>query len=111
MIGSTAFFAPEMRISPRSVAPPLMTSLSMATGPPSGLPAVPLGGRQRLQCQGVDLATHAVAERPVDHPVLLHHGVVFERGADDGGLEMITLAADGDFRIRYSGPDQAFKFT
>jgi hypothetical protein len=31
MIGSAAFFAPEMRISPASGRPPLIFSLSMAT--------------------------------------------------------------------------------
>src|SRR2546430_10947244 len=57
-IGSVAFLAPEMRTSPSRGTPPWICSLSM-----SALPG--LFGRQRLDRQGVYLATHEFPERVV----------------------------------------------
>src|SRR5204863_3902699 len=61
-IGSAAFFAPEIRISPSRRCPPSIFSLSSA----------PLLGSQGLHRQRVDLLAHAVAERGVDLLVALH---------------------------------------
>src|SRR5215813_3369258 len=58
-IGSVAFFAPEMRTSPSSGTPPWICSLSM-------LVLTRLVGRQRLDRERVDLASHGCAQCAVD---------------------------------------------
>src|SRR5438874_1034201 len=57
-IGSVAFLAPEMRTSPSRGTPPWICSLSM-----SALRG--FFGRQRLDRQGVYLATHELPQRAV----------------------------------------------
>src|SRR5690606_18955473 len=109
--GSTAFFAPEMRISPRSCAPPLMISLSKR--PPESLQAwilFPLLRRIGMQGQGVDLRPHEVAEVAVHHLMLLDGVQADERLADDDGLEMVAVTLDGDLAAGNSGLDEPFDF-
>src|SRR5215213_2420636 len=83
MIGSAAFFAPEMLISPSSGRPPRMRSLS--TG-------APLLGGQGLHRQRMNLFAHAIAERGVDHLVALHAVLAGEARCHDQRLEMLAVA-------------------
>src|SRR5512135_2754704 len=84
MIGSTAFFAPEIATSPSSGKPPLMRSLS--TG-------APLRGRERAHRQRVDLLAHALAERGVHQLVALHAAAPLELARHDERREMLTVTA------------------
>src|SRR5687767_1513296 len=83
MMGSAAFFAPEMRTSPSSGRPPVIFSLSTL---------LPLLRRQGLHGQSVDLLTHAVAERLVDQLVALHAALARESIGHDHGLEVLAVA-------------------
>src|SRR3954471_20028088 len=83
MMGSAAFFAPEMRTSPSSGRPPRMRSLS--TG-------APLFRGQRAHGERVDLLAHAAAERGVHHLVALHAALAREPGGDHHGLEVLAVA-------------------
>src|SRR5258706_12217276 len=87
MIGSAAFFAPEMRTSPSSGTPPRMRSLS--TG-------APFLRRQRAHRERVDLLAHAIAERRIDQLMALHTGAPGELRRDDERLEMLAVAHDFD---------------
>src|SRR4051812_48960810 len=60
--GNAAFLAPEARISPPSLAPPVILSLSTAR-------LLPLLRRERLHRQRVDFHAHAIAERRIDELV------------------------------------------
>src|SRR5437879_3315020 len=82
--GSAAFFAPETRISPESGTPPWMMSLSIPRF---------LGG-QRAHRQGVDLLTHALAERRIDELMALHAALAAERFAHDERFEVLSVAHD-----------------
>src|SRR4051812_30691210 len=97
--GSAAFFAPEMRTSPESGAPPSMTSLSMR-----------LLGRERAHRERVDLLAHALAERRVHQLVPLHAALAAERVAHDQRLEMLPVAGDLHFAARQTGLDIASHF-
>src|SRR3954464_10158538 len=79
MIGSAAFFAPEMRTSPSSGRPPRIRSLSICP---------PLLGRERAHGEGVDLLAHALAKRRVDQLVPLHAVAAGELRRNDQRLEM-----------------------
>src|SRR5438128_702156 len=101
-IGSAAFFAPETRISPLSGALPSMTSLSMLVA------LGPLFGRQRLHRQGMDLITHAIAQRAIDELVLFNFGQPTEGSAHDDGLEMLTVTDHFDVLASKPCLDRAF---
>src|SRR5467141_2848366 len=73
MSESAAFLAPETRISPERGTPPWMKSLSIRRF---------LGG-QRAHRQGMDLLTHALAERRIDELMALHAALAAERVAHD----------------------------
>src|ERR1700756_2178848 len=75
-IGSVAFFAPEMRTSPSRGTPPWICNLSISV--PAGLV-----GRQRLDRQRVDLASHVRAERAVDELVTGDRALSGELARDD----------------------------
>src|SRR5688572_11960660 len=83
MIGSAAFFAPEMATSPSSGRPPLILSLSTRA---------PLLGRERAHGKRVNFLPHALAERGVDELVTLHAAAAGERARDHEGLEMRSVA-------------------
>ena len=68
-IGSVAFLAPEMRISPSSGMPPWICSLS--TRPARSL-AREFLRREHLERERVDLAAHGPAEGRVDQLMALH---------------------------------------
>src|SRR6187551_2720193 len=84
-IGSTAFFAPEMRTSPCSGWPPSTTILSIS--------GACFAGRECLQRQGMDFPAHAIAERGVDHAMASEGEFAGERFTDDGGLEVHAIGA------------------
>jgi hypothetical protein len=86
-IGNAAFFAPEMRISPDSGTPPLISSLSIPT-----LALRPVLRRQCLHRQRMDLLAHAIAKRLVDELMTLHAGLSNECFAHNHGLEVMTIA-------------------
>src|SRR5258706_6712149 len=98
MIGSAAFFAPEMRTSPSSGWPPVITSLS----------TLPLFGCERLHRERVDLRAHAVAERRVDELVALHAALAGEGGGNDERLKMLAVAAHFEMLAGEAGLDAAF---
>src|SRR3981081_2224470 len=75
-IGSVAFLAPEMRTSPSRGTPPWICSLSM-------LILRGFFGRQRLDRQGVYLATHELSERAVYELVARDALQLRERARDD----------------------------
>src|SRR6478609_6173875 len=85
MMGSAAFFAPEIGTSPSSRLPPRMRSLSTRA---------PLLGRERAHGKGVDLLAHALAQRPVDELVALHAALAGEGARHDQRLEMLAVADD-----------------
>src|SRR5712664_2023528 len=87
MIGSAAFFAPEMRTSPSSGRPPRMRSLS--TG-------APFLRSERAHRKRVDLLAHAFAERSVDELVPLYPVAPGEFGRDDERPDMLAVAHDLD---------------
>src|SRR4051812_46972385 len=87
MIGSAAFFAPEMVISPCNGRPPTMRSLSTAP---------PFFGGQRLHGQRMDFFAHPVAEGGIDHLVPLDTAAALEGGRHDHGLEVLAVAGDLD---------------
>src|SRR5258706_5507171 len=99
MMGSAAFFAPEMRTSPSSGRPPVMRSLST--------PRRLLGG-QRLHRQRVDLGAHAAAERAVNQLVALHARLAGEGARHHQRLEMLAVAAHLDALAGEPGLDAAF---
>src|SRR6185436_15448335 len=101
-IGSAAFFAPEIRPSPSSGAPPWICSLS--TG------ARFLRG-QHLHRQGMDLTPHAWAERAVDELMALQGALALELRSDDHRLEMrVVRRADAHLCARQPGLDQRLNF-
>src|SRR3954466_5673167 len=73
MIGSAAFFAPEMRTSPSSGRPPVILSLSIR---------LPLLGRERAHGQGVDFLAHALAQRGIYQLMALDAALAGERAGD-----------------------------
>src|SRR5512138_3709639 len=87
MIGSAAFLAPEIRISPSSGTRPRMRSLS--TG-------APLLRRQGAHGKRVDFLAHALAERRVDELMALHAAAPVELRRDDQRLEVLPVADDLD---------------
>src|SRR5882672_1910028 len=89
-IGSVAFFAPEIRISPSRGLPPWISSLSIAIA--SGARG-PFLGREHLQCERVDLAAHAPAERAVDKPVAFERALACELACDHHRFEMDLVRA------------------
>src|SRR5258708_32210411 len=74
-IGSVAFLAPEMRTSPSRGTPPWICSLSM-------LILRGFFGRQRLDRQGVYLATHELPQR-AEHKLLTGHTLQLPQLARD----------------------------
>src|SRR5258708_11634798 len=99
-IGSVAFLAPEMRISPSSAMPPCICSLSTA------LPCV-LVRRKYLQRQSRSRVAHRRAERGVHHLMPLYGLLADERRRDHHGLEMhVVLAAHQRMAAAQSGLDQ-----
>src|SRR5450432_3602982 len=80
-IGSVAFFAPEIRISPSSGMPPCICNLS--TSPPCVF-----FRRKHLQRQRVDLIAHRGAQRRVHHLMPLHRALAEESRGDHHGIEM-----------------------
>src|ERR1700738_1199516 len=80
-IGSGAFLAPEMRTSPSRGTPPWICSLSM-------LAVRRLFGRQCLDRQGVNLATHELAQRAVDQLVAGHALQLRKLARDDARGKM-----------------------
>src|SRR5690242_19959127 len=85
-IGSAAFFAPEMRISPDSGTPPLINSLSIA------LPLSPFFRSEGLHGQRVNFLAHAIAQHTVYQLVPLHARLAAKRLAHDDGFEVLTIA-------------------
>src|ERR1700752_640929 len=83
MIGSAAFFAPEILSSPSSGRPPRMRSLSTRA---------PFLGRERAHRQGVDLLAHALSQRRVHQLMALHAAAARELGRDDERLEVLSVA-------------------
>src|SRR4029077_12783525 len=75
-IGSVAFLAPEMRTSPSRGTPPWICSLSM-------LILRGFFGRQRLDRQGMYLATHELPQRAVHKLVAGHALQLRELARDD----------------------------
>src|SRR5690242_10693292 len=92
MIGRVAFLAPEMRISPSSLRPPLMSNLSK--GVPYSLLIYEWSARlafrrgEGAQAQGMDLAPHALPQGGVDHLVAGQRTLALELGRDHQRLEM-----------------------
>src|SRR5688572_10465248 len=82
-IGSAAFFAPEMRTSPASGRPPVISSLSTRGS---------LLRRERPHRQGVDLLAHALAERRVHQLVALHAALSRESRGHHQRLEVLAVA-------------------
>src|SRR5262245_257611 len=99
MIGSAAFFAPEMRISPLSGRPPVILSLSMVLFYPPIVAELwraagvfPFLGREGLHRERMDLFAHPVPERGVHQLVALHPAASGELRGHDQGLEMLAVA-------------------
>ena len=88
MIGSAAFFAPEMRTSPASGAPPGIRSLSTLARCSSGvsvcIDSACISSRMRSP------------ERGIDELVALHAALAGERRAHDQRLEVLAVADDLD---------------
>src|SRR6185503_15495122 len=113
MIGSAAFFAPEMRTSPSRRRPPRIFSLSIY---PFSAPKMaflgrtggfaPFFGRQRLHRQRVHLFPHALAERRVDELVALHAGAAGEPRRDHQRLEVLAVANHLDVLAGEPGLDR-----
>src|SRR5262245_31438355 len=97
MTGSAAFFEPEMRTSPSSRCPPVMTNLS----------TLPFLGRQRLHRERVDFRAHAIAECRVNELVALHAALTGERGGNDERLEVLAVAAHLEVLAGEAGGDAA----
>src|SRR5579862_3371128 len=91
-IGRVAFLAPEMRTSPSRGTPPWICSLST-------LAALRLVGRQRLDGQRVDLASHQLTERAVDEFVARQGALAGEFVRHDAGAEMRAVVR-GDLHLR-----------
>ena len=70
----------------------------------------PLRRRIGAQRQRVNLLLHERAERGIDHLVLRHHGLAFERRAHHGGLEMIAVALHRHLRRGHTVFDDFFQF-
>src|SRR5262249_42390592 len=87
--GSAAFFAPDTRISPDSLAPPWIRSLS-----------IHLLGGERAHRQRVDLRSHAFAQRRVHELVALDPALSAKCLAHDESLEVLPVPGDPDFLAR-----------
>ena len=99
-IGSVAFLAPEMRTSPSSAMPPVICSLS--TPGEFLLDARrPLLRREGFDRQRVDLASHALAERPVDQLMARQRPQALEFGSDQARRKVrVVVRANLDLRVR-----------
>src|SRR5271165_4212425 len=87
-IGSVAFLAPEMRISPSSAMPPWICNLSTC------LPCIFIR-RIDLQRQRMDLAAHGLPQGGVHQLVPLHGPLAGKRGCNHHGFEVhIVLTLD-----------------
>src|SRR5471032_2139501 len=80
-MGSVAFLAPEMRISPSSAMPPCICSLSTA------LPCVFIR-RKHLQRECVNLVANRCAQSRIHHLMPLDRLLADEGGGHHHGLEM-----------------------
>src|ERR1700685_3719455 len=85
-IGSVAFLAPEMRISPSSAMPPWICNLSTC------LPCV-LVRRIDLQRQRMDLAAHRFSQGGIHQLVSLHRPLAGKCGRNHHGLEVHIVLA------------------
>src|SRR5580692_2236719 len=85
-IGSVAFLAPEMRISPSSAMPPWICNLS------TFLPCIFLRCI-RLQRESMNLVAHRGAEGGIHQLMPLHGPLAGKRGCDDHGLEVHIVLA------------------
>src|SRR5580698_132730 len=85
-IGSVAFLAPEMRISPSSAIPPLICNLS------TSLPCVFVRS-ENLQCERMDLIAHRGAQRGVHHLMPLDRLLAYESRRHHYSFEMHVIAA------------------
>src|SRR6516164_8792252 len=104
-IGRVAFLAPEMRTSPSRATPPWICSLSKGSGP-SGL-----FGREGLDRQRVDLASHQLAERAVDELVTGESAQVRKLARDDArGKVRVVLGLHLHLRSGEARADQPRDF-
>src|SRR3970040_605936 len=87
IMGSAAFFAPEMATSPSSARPPVIRSLSTR---------IPLLGRNRAHRQRVDLLAHALAQRRIHQLVALHAVAAGTLSRYDERPQMLHAAAGLD---------------
>src|SRR5688572_1188091 len=109
-IGNAAFLAPEMRTSPSSGTPPWICSLS-TTRVPAGWRGAGFLRAQHLHAEGVDLAPHPRAERPVDELMALQGALALELRGDDDRFEMSVVGrADAHLRAGQTGLDQRLNF-
>src|ERR1035441_8266639 len=100
-MGSVAFLAPEMRTSPSSAMPPVICSLSTAGG---ALPRARRPLLRRIGCDArrMDLASHALAKRPIDQLVARQGPQTLEVRADQPRREVrIVVRAHLDLRLRH----------
>src|SRR5687768_7681156 len=66
----------------------------------------PLGGRERLHRQRVDLLAHSIAQCRVDPLVARDTGLAVELGRDDGREEMAAVSFDLEMRAAEPGGDE-----
>src|SRR5271168_1505248 len=85
-IGSVAFLAPEMRISPSSAMPPWICNLS------TSLPCIFIR-RERLQRQSMNFVAHSLPQGGVHQLMALYGPPAGECGRDHHGLEMHIVVA------------------
>src|ERR1700677_951291 len=103
-IGSVAFLAPEMRISPSSGMPPWICSLSTR---PARFLAEKFLRRVHLERKRVNLAAHGPAEGGVDQLMALNGLQSAESFGDHYRLEMhVVLARDGGTAARPAPLDE-----
>src|SRR3990167_1890184 len=123
--GKAAFLAPEIVTSPWRRRPPRIRSLSMKhrgrdaptaveVAPELGVTVkkpcaadsglrCPLGGRQGLHRQRMDLLPHSIAEGLVNALVAHDTALAFELAGDDGGKEVLPIAFYGEVGARQAG--------
>src|SRR6267154_2048764 len=100
-MGSVAFLAPDMRISPSSGIPPCICSLSTAL-------ARIFFGREYLQREFVDLVAHGRPQGRVNQLVPLHGALSGECRGHHHRLEMhVILAGDRRIGSAYAGLNQS----
>ena len=94
-MGRAAFFAPDIRTVPLRAWPPLNLKTIHPEALGCRLPG-PLGRREGLHGQGMDLLPHAITKRQINQLMSCNQALALEGGADNDRLKMVPITVHGN---------------